>query len=92
MLLTAVVYAQSARFEFSNYDDTAYVPDNPHVRNGFSPRGIGWACTTFETANWYPLTWLSLMLDCQLFGPRPGVTHAVNSRCMRPTPCCCSQR
>ena len=79
VLLTAVVYAQSARFEFTNYDNTAYVPDNPHVRDGFSLRGIGWACTTFETANWYPLTWLSLMLDCQFFGPRPGVTHAVNA-------------
>jgi tetratricopeptide (TPR) repeat protein len=79
VLLTAVAYAQVAGFEFTNYDDTAYVPDNPHVRDGFSLRGIGWACTTFETANWYPLTWLSLMLECQLFGPRPSVTHAVNA-------------
>jgi tetratricopeptide (TPR) repeat protein len=79
VLLTAVIYAQSAGFEFTNYDDTAYVPDNTHVRDGFSPRNVGWAFTTFETANWYPLTWLSLMLECQLFGPRPGVTHAVNA-------------
>ena len=79
VLLTAVVYAQVAGFEFTNYDDTAYVPDNSHVRDGFSLRNIGWAFTTFETANWYPLTWLSLMLECQLFGPRPGVTHAVNA-------------
>ena len=78
-LLVAAAYAQVLRFEFVNYDDTVYVPDNPHVRAGFSLEGIGWAFTTFETANWYPLSWLSLMLDCQLFGPRPGGHHAVNA-------------
>ena len=79
VLLVAVAYVQVLRFEFVNYDDTVYVPDNPHVRDGFSLGGIGWAFTTFETANWYPLTWLSLMLDCQMFGPRPGGHHAVNA-------------
>jgi tetratricopeptide (TPR) repeat protein len=79
VLLAAVVYLQVLGFEFTNYDDPAYVRDNTHVRDGFSLRGLGWACTTFETANWYPLTWLSLMLDCQLFGPRPGGHHAVNA-------------
>jgi len=79
VLLVSVAYVQSLGFEFTNYDDTAYVPDNTHVRDGFSLRGIGWAFTTYETANWYPLTWLSLMLDCQLFGPRPGGHHAVNA-------------
>ncbi len=79
LLLVAVAYAQVRRFEFINYDDPVYVPDNPQVRAGFSLSGIGWAFTTFETANWYPLTWLSLMLDCQLFGPSPGGHHAVNA-------------
>jgi tetratricopeptide (TPR) repeat protein len=79
LILTAVVYAQVVGFEFTNYDDTAYVPDNAQVRDGFTLRGVGWAFTTFETANWYPLTWLSLMLDCQLFGPRAGAIHAANA-------------
>ena len=79
VLLVAVAYVQVLRFEFINYDDPVYVPDNPQVRDGFSLRGIGWAFTTFETANWYPLTWLSLMLDSQTFGPRPGGHHAVNA-------------
>ncbi len=79
VLLVSVAYVQSLGFELTNYDDTAYVPDNAHVRGGFSWGGIGWAFTTYETANWYPLTWLSLMLDCQLFGPRPGGHHAVNA-------------
>ena len=79
VLLTAVAYVQVVGFEFTNYDDTAYVPENPHVRDGFSLKNIGWAFTTSETANWYPLTWLSLMLDCQIFGPRPGAHHAINA-------------
>ena len=83
VLLVAVAYVQVLRFEFVNYDDTVYVPDNPQVRAGFSLGGIGWAFTTFETANWYPLTWLSLMLDCQMFGPRPGGHHAVNAAIAR---------
>ena len=79
VLLVAVAYVQVFRFEFVNYDDTLYVPDNPQVRTGFSLHGIGWAFTTYETANWYPLTWLSLMLDCQIFGPWAGGQHAVNA-------------
>jgi protein O-mannosyl-transferase len=79
-LMVAAAYVQAIRFDFVNYDDTAYVPDNTHVRGGFSLRGAAWAFTSFETANWYPLTWLSLMLDCQLFGgSRPGGDHAVNA-------------
>ena len=79
VLLVAVAYFQVLPFEFVNYDDTIYVPDNPQVRDGFSLGGLGWAFTTFETANWYPLTWLSLMLDCQIFGPWPGGHHLVNA-------------
>ena len=79
VLLVAVAYLQVVRFEFVNYDDPTYVPDNPQVQDGFSLGGIGWAFTTFETANWYPLTWLSLMLDCQMFGPRPGGHHLMNA-------------
>jgi protein O-mannosyl-transferase len=80
VLLVAVAYFQVVRFQFVNYDDTVYVPENAEVRDGFSLHGIGWAFTTFETANWYPLSWLSLMLDCQIFGRnQPGAHHAVNA-------------
>ena len=79
VLLTTVIYLQVIGFEFVNYDDTVYVPDNPHVCHGFSLGGIGWALTSSETANWYPLTWFSLMLDCQIFGVWPGGHHAVNA-------------
>jgi tetratricopeptide (TPR) repeat protein len=80
VMMVAVAYAQVVRFEFVNYDDTVYVPDNPQVRDGFSREGIAWAFTTFETANWYPLSWLSLMLDCQWFGSdRPAGHHLMNA-------------
>ena len=89
VLLVAVAYLQVLRFEFVNYDDTVYVPDNPQVRAGFSLGGIGWAFTTFETANWYPLTWLSLMLDCQIFGPSAGRKSCRSTPpCTPPTPSC----
>ena len=78
VLLVAVAYLQVLRFEFVNYDDTVYVPDNPQVRAGFSLGGIGWAFSTFETANWYPLSWLSLMLDCQMLA-LAGRTSSVNA-------------
>ena len=65
-------------------DDTAamrrnwaedYVVNNPQVRVGLSPKAVAWAFTASRSANWHPLTWLSHMLDCQLFGLRPGAHH-----------------
>jgi len=78
VLLVAVAYVQANRFDFTNYDDPVYVPDNVQLRAGFSWMGVGWAWTTFKMGNWHPLTWLSLMLDCQLFGVRAGGHHLVN--------------
>jgi tetratricopeptide (TPR) repeat protein len=61
-----------------SYDDELYVTRNPHVLSGVSPENLLWACTTFETGNWHPLTWVSHMLDCSLFGPRPQPPHLEN--------------
>jgi tetratricopeptide (TPR) repeat protein len=61
-----------------SYDDELYVTNNPHVLSGISPENLLWACTTFETGNWHPLTWVSHMLDCSLFGPRPQPPHLEN--------------
>lgn len=60
------------------YDDRQYILDNPIVRNGLSLRGIAWAFTSTYAFNWHPLTWLSHMLDCTLFGVRPGSHHLIN--------------
>ena len=72
------VYAQSRQFAFVNYDDPDYVTGNSHVRQGFTPDGIAWAFTSFDDANWFPLTRLSQMLDVQLFGMDSGAHHLVS--------------
>lgn len=63
---------------FINYDDDEYVTDNSHVRAGLTLANVGWAFTTMHESNWHPLTWLSHMLDCQLFGLNPIGHHLVN--------------
>jgi tetratricopeptide (TPR) repeat protein len=60
---------------FVNFDDPAYVTDNWHVRHGFNAPGIRWAFTAVAASNWHPLTWLSHMLDCQLYGLQPAGHH-----------------
>jgi protein O-mannosyl-transferase len=75
LALEAIVYAPTAGHEFTDFDDPAYVRANPHVAAGLTWRGVGWAFTTAHAANWHPLTWLSHMLDVQLFGMQPGAHH-----------------
>ena len=77
-LMTLTVFLQIRNFDFVNYDDYAYVRDNQHVLSGLTADNVIWAFTTGYNANWHPVTWLSLMLDCQLFGPDPGRIHLVN--------------
>ncbi|MEY2543898.1 MAG: protein O-mannosyl-transferase [Verrucomicrobiota bacterium] len=76
--LTWAVFAQTGRYQFVNYDDPLYVLDNAHVRAGLTWRGIEWAFTHVHSQNWHPLTTISHMLDCQLFGLNPGAHHLVN--------------
>ena len=76
--LVAVVYGQVGRFGFVNFDDGRYVYQNPHVRAGLTWDGVRWAFTALDASNWHPLTWLSHMLDVQLFGVEPGRHHLVN--------------
>jgi len=73
-----LVFQQVRNFDFVNLDDGGYVYENQHVLNGLTGDGVIWAFTTGDEANWHPLTWLSLMLDCELFGPDPGRIHLVN--------------
>ncbi len=60
---------------FVNLDDPAYVSANAQVRQGLSWRGVVWAFTTLDRGFWHPLTWLSLMLDAQLFGSHASGYH-----------------
>ncbi len=75
---TLGVFGQVWNFEFTNYDDDQYVSQNLHVLNGPTPDGIIWAFTTPHIGNWLPLTWLSFMLDCRLFGLNAGWMHLIN--------------
>jgi tetratricopeptide (TPR) repeat protein len=77
-LSTLLVFWQVHNFDFVSYDDKDYVYENPHVLNGLTQDGVLWAFTTGHVSNWHPLTWLSLMLDCQFFGLNPGWMHLVN--------------
>lgn len=75
---TLAVYWPARQFEFINYDDQDYVYGNPMVMRGLTAEGVRWAFTTRFAANWHPLTWLSHMLDCELYGARPGAHHMMN--------------
>jgi tetratricopeptide (TPR) repeat protein len=72
------IYARVASHEFIDYDTPDYLTRNPVVAGGLSWPSVEWAFTTFHAANWHPITWLSHMLDVQLFGQRPGPMHLVN--------------
>jgi len=77
--LTLLVYAQTWRHGFVIIDDGTYVYNNPWVRQGLTIEGVSWAFTTFHASNWHPLTWLSHMLDVELFGLNAGGHHLVGA-------------
>jgi len=78
ILSTLLVFWQVYNFDFVNYDDGYYVYENPHVSNGLTGDSIIWAFTTTHKGYWQPLTWLSLIINRQLFGPGPGGFHLIN--------------
>ncbi|HEU5396803.1 MAG TPA: tetratricopeptide repeat protein, partial [Verrucomicrobiae bacterium] len=75
---TVIVYWPAREGGFVGYDDPGYYSQNAHVLGGFTTANIRWAFTNFETANWHPVTWLSLMFDADLFGNTPAGPHLTN--------------
>ncbi len=73
-----LVFAQTLRHEFVNFDDRTYVYENPRVADGLTPRGMAWVFTHSHGGNWHPLTGLSHLLDCQLYGLHAGGHHLTN--------------
>ncbi|MBL6967708.1 MAG: tetratricopeptide repeat protein [Desulfobacteraceae bacterium] len=69
------VYWQVRNHDFVNFDDDRYVTDNYRIKSGLTAENITWAFTAFHVSNWHPLTWLSHMVDYQLFGLNPGKHH-----------------
>jgi len=73
---TAALYVPALKNGFVNYDDPAYVTQNPQVAEGLTARSLAWAFASTAEANWHPLTWISHMLDVQAFGMSPEGHHA----------------
>ena len=75
ILAILVAYVRIINCDFVGFDDRLYVTKNSRVQTGLAAEGLVWAFTTFHAANWHPLTWLSHMLDCQLYGLNPMGHH-----------------
>ena len=78
VVITWLVFGQTVRYDFVNYDDNEYVYANPAITSGLNPHGIIYAFSGMHARNWHPLTTLSHMLDCQLWGVRAGGHHFTN--------------
>jgi tetratricopeptide (TPR) repeat protein len=79
--VTLAVYWQAGSYEFIHFDDNVYVFDNPHVKTGLKAENIAWAfniSNTEKSTYWHPLTWISHMLDVELFGLNAGMHHMMN--------------
>lgn len=77
-VLTILAYSQLVYCGFISYDDSVYVIDNDFIKQGFNLDSIRWALTTRTDGNWFPLTWLSYMLDIAIAGSEPRVFHVSN--------------
>ena len=78
VLATLTVYWQVGNHDFINLDDGRYVAENPQVQRGLRYESVIWALTSTEVSNWHPLTWLSHMLDFQIYGLNPKGHHLTN--------------
>ncbi len=72
------IYGQTGGHDFIMYDDPGYVTINLSIRNGVTWESLRWAVTSTYFYNWHPLTWISYMIDYQLFGLNPRGYHLTN--------------
>jgi protein O-mannosyl-transferase len=77
-ILTWFVFGQTLRHDFVNYDDPRYVYQNTRITSGLNVSGLVWAFTHIHSENWHPLTTITHMLDCQLYGLNAGWHHLTN--------------
>src|SRR5213596_2048862 len=78
MAITWLVFGETLRHPSINFDDQEYVFENPKINTGLTSTGVLWAFTHSHAENWHPLTSISHMLDCQLFGLQAGWHHFTN--------------
>jgi protein O-mannosyl-transferase len=76
--VTFFAYADIRHHQFLNFDDNEYVTENNHVKNGLSLSALRWAFTFTGVSYWHPLTWIYHMVDCEIFGLKPGYHLMVN--------------
>jgi tetratricopeptide (TPR) repeat protein len=72
------IYAQTGSHGFVSYDDPRYIADNRMLHGGLIGENLRWAFTTFASSNWHPLTWISYLVDYELYGLSPGGYHLTN--------------
>jgi tetratricopeptide (TPR) repeat protein len=77
-LTTLAVFLRVGGYDYVNYDDSDYITANAHVESGLKWADVVWAFKTGHASNWHPMTWMSHMLDVQLFGEKPGPQHLVS--------------
>ena len=77
VLVTFAVFCRVYGYDFVNFDDDVYVTENPQVRSGLTAENIAWAFRA-ENVYWHPLTWISHMMDVQIWGLDPGRHHLTN--------------
>lgn len=75
---TVAVYYPVMNYDFVSYDDYDYIVLNQNVKTGLSLKNIAWAFKTMDKSSWQPITWISFMVDRELFGMNPGAFHVVN--------------
>ena len=79
ILSILAVYGQLHDYQFITLDDPTYVKDNPHIRDGLTLNGIYWSLKSVYASNWHPLTWISHMMDVELYGMDAGRHHMTNT-------------
>lgn len=75
---TIVAYVPALRADFVSYDDGVYVTENAQVQSGLNPDSVRWAFSNAHSGNWQPVTWLSHLVDCELYGQAPWGHHLTN--------------
>lgn len=77
-LTTIAIFSQAINHDFINFDDQLYITENPMVIKGLTLEGLCWAFSNISAGFWFPLTWVSHMVDCQIFGLNPGGHHFIS--------------
>lgn len=78
VVVTLSLFWQATTHDFIEFDDQQYVTENHIVQKGLTRNGLVWAFTSTYASNWHPLTWISHMVDYQLFGMEPSGHHLTN--------------